>query len=246
MDDFGKYFRLFFNSQSIHLLPMKTFAKDSKKMSCLPTPLNGIGIEYESQYSPNIGYHVRSNTSCKLSFDMDTDHPEQLLVHEQCGGGIGFYSLYYFRLANQLATEIKNRIRDLPSKYVGIHVRNTDVKTNYREFFSSIKSIVDGEYLLLVTDSHEVIEYANSFFNSKILTVSKIPDLQGLSLHHNPMYTSWQSNIDCFADLIALSGSRSIILPSPTIGYPSGFAKLAIDLMMRPCLVNDLLCSSQI
>jgi len=243
MDDFDQYFRPFVKRQNTIFFPTNKFVIDSKKMSCLPALLDGIGVEYESEYSSAENY-VLSGSNCKLSFDMDVDHPQQLLIHEQCGGGSGFSSLYYFRLTNQLATEIKNRICDLPNKYLGIHVRNTDVQTDYRKFFCSIKSIVGEEHLLLTTDSYEVAEYAHSFFDKKIITVSKIPDLQGISLHHNSTYTSWQSNIDCFTDLIALSKSRCIILPSPSIGYPSGFAQLAVDLMMRPYLVNDLLFTS--
>ena len=242
LDDFNNYFQPIFAFNNFSLKESESLKRDSQFMSCLPKSLLGRGLNYESEFRFGINY-VDVDTCEKLTFSFDRDHWENLLIHEQCGGGdIGIFTLHFLTLNERVKKEVRKRLSILPDLYIAIHVRNTDVKTNFIELFKSVKEYVHDKNLLVCTDSMEVLNYAKVYFkNTNVFSLSNIPDSKGESLHHNPKITDWSINVGALTDLFAMSLSQKLILPSKDIGYLSGFANLGRMLFERKYLVNQLL-----
>jgi hypothetical protein len=242
LDDFNNYFQPLILFKNLLLSEPESLKHNSKFMSCLPKSLFGRGLDYESKFNPETNY-VDVDTGERLMFSFDQDHQEDLLVYEQCGGGDNsIFAFHFLRFNEKVKKEINRRLSILPSLYIAIHIRNTDVKTDFVELFKAVKKYVDKENLLICTDSMEVLLYAKSYLrDTRIFSLANLPDSKGKSLHHNPEITDWNINVGALTDLIAMSLSQKLILPTKHIGYPSGFANLGRLLFERQYLVKQLL-----
>lgn len=232
LDELTHYFRPALAFPGIEFSVPAGFAEASRGMSCIPSCLAGRGIVYGSSYDEQANY-VETTSRQPLTFDMQRSHAEQLLVHEQCGGGGD--SRKFFDWAEpvpRVCLEIRKRLASLPGRYVALHVRHTDRSTRYPEFFEAAKPHVAGTAVLVCTDSLEVLTYARKAMDSsKVFSVSDIPDSRGQSLHHNPGVTDWNVNVGGLVDLAAMSRAQAILHPSPSLGFASGFVALAVSLM---------------
>ncbi|MFA5957248.1 MAG: hypothetical protein WC811_11810 [Hyphomicrobium sp.] len=179
-------------------------------------------------------------------FDFSKNYQEDVLAYEQWGGGsLSFGLMDKLRLSPKIRPMVLDRVRQFDGKYYAVHVRNTDLKTNYKDFFSKIVPEVSGKRLLVCSDDAAVIEYARNFFrSSEILTSSEIPDLGGKPLH---IYGDRKkSNIDTIVDLIALGKSQKLFFANVTEGRASGFSGLAGHLFTNKYLLDGLLESPRI
>jgi hypothetical protein len=152
-----------------------------------------------------------------------------LLLHEQCGGGDrAIRVLWFLTLNNQIRFEIKKKLVAL-GDYIAIHVRHTDLKTDYRSFFHKIKNSVGSKKAVLCTDSYECQMYARNVFPN-IKMSSSIPDTQGQSLHDNSELTCFETNVQVLTDLIVLVCSRKMLYTETEGNELSGFTALALRL----------------
>lgn len=198
--------------------------------------------EVISEYDPEVGF-VEELTKVPLRFDMSRDYGHQLLYYEQCGGGsYGWKTLIHFRFIDSIRNELRLRLESLPEAYVGMHIRHSDVKSDYHRFLSNTRTFVAGQSVLLCTDSSEVLKRAKAILSqSSLVLISVPPDTGGLPLHDRQEFTDNAINLSMLADLMALSLSDVIIRPSHSCGYLSGFATLAIELQKRPWIIRQLL-----
>ncbi|AGK59487.1 hypothetical protein HYPDE_39088 [Hyphomicrobium denitrificans 1NES1] len=239
--DFSKFFEPRENIRTKMLTASDDIYEFLNQLSCFPAELRGkLHLPNISLYTPS-NYVLRSDHSVRLSFDFSKDHEQALLVHEQCGGGHdSFEILENLYISSEIRPLVLDRIRHLNGKYCAVHVRNTDLKTDYKALFSRILPEIHTQKLLVCSDDAAVIAYARSFFSSlEILYSSEIPDTQGKPLH----YLGGPKNhaIDAIVDLIALGNSEKLFFSSSTRGYPSGFSNLAAHLSRNKHLIQDLL-----
>lgn len=240
LDRFDNYFEPVIPFQNLSLYMREDFDLESKRPSCVPKSLFNRLTSYQSEWDGH--YFVDTLTKERLTFSFTSNYDEDLLIHEQCGGGFGLPALSYFRFKTSVRKEINNRLRHLPKNYMAVHVRNSDVTSDYKLFFHSIKHIIEGKNLLICTDGFDVLTYARTFFdNANIISVYDIPFTNGESLHSNPLVTDWNVNIGCLTDLMALGMASVIILPSKQVGYPSGFAQLGCSIMQDCFFVHQLM-----
>jgi hypothetical protein len=232
LDDLCKYFRPIVGSRGISFSMPHGFEEKSKTMSCFPACLTGKGTEYTAVFRDGINY-VELSSGQQLTFDACRDYQEDLLVYEQCGGGNKSKECFeWIRLTPEAKHEIRHRTCGLPANYSALHVRHSDVKCRYIEFFEAVKWELSGRNVLVCTDSAEALAAAQVMLTeSKTYSISNIPDTNGASLHHSPGITDWNVNVGALCDLAAMSHASEILVPSPVLGYPSGFATLAVNLM---------------
>jgi len=243
-DCFDNYFEPVIPFQNLSLSLGENFDFASKRHSCVPKSLFDREMSYESEYLDEIKNFVDTLTNEQTTFSFAANYDEDLLIHEQCGGGAGKPALNYFRFKQSVRKELNTRLRSLPKHYMATHVRHSDVKTDYKSFFHAIKHIVEGKDLLLCTDSFEVLTYVNTFLkNTNVINISDIPDTNGAQLHDNTSITNWNVNIGCLADLIALGRASAIILPSKQVGYQSGYTQLGLSIWQDYFLINQLMGS---
>lgn len=211
------------------------------ELTCYPVELRGkLHIMDMALFTPP-NFVLKSNPSIPLSFDFSKEYQHAVLVHEQCGGGrLSLDLLEKIRISRALRPIILDRISHLHGKYCAVHVRNTDLKTDYKEFFGRILPEIQGKRLLVCSDDATVIEYARRFSHSlEILTSSEIPDTRGRALHY---FGDRKKNaVDAIVDLIALGKSEKLYFTVHAGGILSGFSRLAEHLFRNKYVIQNLL-----
>ncbi len=220
-------------------------------LSVLPAVLGGRLRAYETRWQGTECLDAASGVP--LTFDFERDHDADLLVHQQSAGGLlSLDCLGRLRFREDVAKEIRRRLPIRPNGYAAIHVRNTDMRTNYRPLFRRLRRELAGKDVLIASDNASVIAFARTYFTaSTIFTVSDIPDTGGARLHRNAALDRPATNLDSFVDLLALAGAETLhferherwnrwlgLLAKRPV---SGFSQLAEGLQQRPDLVESLL-----
>jgi len=202
--------------------------KGVEERSCFPQEVEGRILTYESIYQLELHNFTQIPGGNLLTFEFDRDYTEELLLHEQCGGGDrAIRILRFLTLNNKISFAIKKKLVSL-GDYIAIHVRHTDLKTNYRSFFHKIKDSVGTKKVVLCTDSYQCQMYAQNVFPD-IEISSDIPDTQGRKLHESE-YTCFKTNVQLLTDLNVLVCSRKMLYTETEGNELSGFTELALRL----------------
>jgi hypothetical protein len=116
-------------------------------------------------YNEELLNFVDGDSGEALTFSFEKDWTEQLLVHCQCGGGkLGIACLGRLSLQPSISTTVLNRISLLPSDYIGVHVRNTDMQTAYKPFFETLLPAIKGVNILICSDDRNSIDFCKQIF----------------------------------------------------------------------------------
>jgi len=209
---------------------------------CYPRELTGRINDYVAQYMPPpIGNFVEEGTTACLTFDSSIHYPEQILLHEQCGGGRrSLEALRRMRLRPEIAKKAFAKIKKF-GKYSAFHVRNTDRKTEYLPFFENVAQQASGELLVLCTDDWHCQIAARNFFGDQVQMSSNIPNTHGQKLHNNKHLDPYSTNLDAITDLIVLAMAKQLFITHHTTGAFSGYSKLARMLHRQQDVVRNLL-----
>jgi len=184
-----------------------------------------------------------------ITFNFSNDYREDLLIHHRPGDGPEFalYALSKLKLQRSIATEFLRRYRNLGDHYNAIHIRNTDVTTNYISAFSELKGLAI-EKLFIATDSAAVLRGAKIIFGEKVFSYSDIPDLNNQPLHINiDQKSSFLRYQDAICDLLLLGLSSKLYIFKVNPGMRkiySGFSELALLLNQNKSIVYNLLSTS--
>ena len=221
-------------------------------LSCYPPRISGAQINGmldtdNTVYSKKYNNLVDRVSGELLTFDLDRDYSESVLIHEQFGGGkLSFSLLERIVFSEKIRSIVLDRISGLDGDYVAIHVRNTDYQTNYESLFNRIYPEVAGKAVLICSDDAEVIAKAKSFFAaSSVFSLSEIPHTE-----QKPLHGEWtmktdkdreMAAIDSIVDLCALALSSKLYFMNVASGHPSGFSILAKHLNENKDLVRNLL-----
>lgn len=217
-------------------------------LSCHPHALRGKLKTYQPTYAKEIGSYLDKQTGTRLGFDFDKKYEEAVLLHEQCGGGTDSFALLdRISLAENIRPQVLDRIAALGRDYVALHVRNTDYKTEYEDFFREIYPRVASQSLLVCSDDAAVIARARTFFDRSRILTSSLPAHTG----NRPLHFRFkkrgsdeqrrQATIDALVDLIALGQAKELFFANVTAGFPSGFSMLAEYLCRHKSVVEALL-----
>jgi hypothetical protein len=216
-------------------------------LSCRPGQVTGRLSSYATDWSADIDGFADTQSGAPLTFDFSADHSEAVLVHEQCGGGSRSLDMIgRLTMSSGIREEIGLRLSHLGGDYAAVHVRNTDLTSDYRQAFENIEGLVQSQKLLVCSDDARVIEYARSRFKSTIiLQSSQIPDTSGRPLHEYSTFTDpairQQSVRDALVDLIALASAQRLVVVKTNKNRPSGFSLLASYLFKNPDILHNLL-----
>ena len=245
VDVFDRYFRLIAPDRTVSLELSEELSASLNELDTWPPAVAGKLEIYKGFRDPESKKWCEKDSGDPVTFDFKQDHPQTLLVHQQCGGGragVAVEMLAKFGLQHDIATFCNEALSKLPCDYVGIHVRNTDYKTDYKAFFSQLHDHLAAENIVICSDNVEVRRYAQDFFDqSKVFTVGDIPDTKGKRIHGNRKLNSLTVNQAMLVDLLALARSKELIFTNVSVGKPSGFSRLAKDLQERPEVIDQLL-----
>ena len=159
---------------------------------------------------------------------------------------MSFSCLKRFTVSDVIKEQFYSRLAVIGNSYAGIHVRHTDYKTDYINFFDQVRKARVIKPVLLCSDSLEVIEYGREFFGESVFTFSAIPDTGGNPIHHGHTPNKRQENMDCLLDLLMLAHSRTLCATKTDRGSYSGFTRLALYLHRDPGIRDKLLGHSSV
>ena len=151
---------------------------------CFPLELCGRAYSYTSAFSEQLNfYDEKSGTP--LRFNTSQAYSQKLLIHEQCGGGTdGWKALENLRLTSEIRSKVLSKLQNLPTSYIGVHIRHSDVTTNYVGFFDLISTEIHNKVVLVCSDSYQVLSHAKKVLPAhQVITISDIPDNGGMPLH---------------------------------------------------------------
>jgi len=158
LGEFGDYFQMEGND---HIFTMTDKSvPDVDLLDCLPAEVQGrVSLVRAKAFNTSgVLSTTDAETGVLLSFPMDIDHPQTLLLHQQGGGGTQSFDLIdRLTLAPWLAQEVRSRIDQLPAGYSALHIRNTDYRTDVEMVLAAIRSQVVGQDLLVCSDDPEVL-----------------------------------------------------------------------------------------
>lgn len=169
--------------------------------------------------------------------NLNIDYLEDIILYNNCGGGTN--SLELFKIINLkkiIIGEFYLRYNQIHKPYTSIHIRNTDYKLDYKDFFEKNKKYIINKNIFLATDSKEVL---NFFKDNNI----KFYNFTTLSDNNQPIHSKWTQNdkskvfIDTLCDLLILALGESFILP-PQI---YGFTNMALQLYNNKNIVYKLI-----
>ena len=245
------YFRTIGTGSSIDVdtAPDEEILRRVKLLECSPPEMSGRLVTYTSVADHDRRVFVDTDSRTPLTFNFRHDHSAQVLLHEQAGSGnLSLDALARLRLHDRVRSEIRSRIGDFPPDRIAVHVRNTDIKTNYDPLFARLAAKYPTDPILVCTDDTSVLRRAKDVFgDARVITSSIPPDLSGRPLHHELTLAPENRdtlNIDMFTDLFALATSRHLFFTATKTGKISGFSQLAWHLHNNASFCHAVLSDS--
>lgn len=219
---------------------------DFNKLSAYPKSVEGRIDSYVAHYEPG-AQNYTDETFNLLRIDEKRDYEEELLVHEQCwyGYSMAVHALESIKFRPRIAKEILKRLSPL-SFFDAVHVRNTDYQTDYKQYFRNIYNSLCGRRVLICSDDYQVYQFARIFFDqSRVFRLSRFEDNNGKPLHAEKSDNQFETNMQMFTDLVALTMAENLyILPINGGSGISGFSTLAAVLreksLMKRMLFSDI------
>jgi hypothetical protein len=221
--------------------------------SVRPAGLAGRVSSSRAQWRDGARAALDTQTGEIVSFDMARDHPERLLVHDQSGGGTrSIFALRRLALVPAIADAVAQRIVSLGPDYDAIHVRHTDLATDFRRVFDKCRPLFAGRRVLICSDSADVKRQARDAFGpgTVLLTASDTPDTGGANLHYSSDGDPVAAVIDLMSDIIAMARSRAFVFTGVDTSSRfrtrfSGMSVLTDLLRQQPATVRGLLAHAR-
>jgi hypothetical protein len=191
---------------------------------------------------------VEVNSDTEVGFDFSNNHEAKILICESYRIGSDADSFLKRVLLNsEVAAEINETLRKFCSlPYVGIHIRNTDLQSDFLGLFERLRPELEGKRILICSDDHKVkLEATKAFPKSEVFSTSDIPALNGKPYQRpylNTLAGERKLVIDSLTDLFSLTfasdfHSASIVNRQEK---ESGYSQLARRLRPDPKIVENL------
>lgn len=197
-------------------------------------------------------YNFIENASQRdMAFDWRNDPDDDLIVVERAGGGSKSWKPFQkFKLNQHVAQAIISRLSVLPQRYLAVHIRHSDYKTDYRNFLRRLAPLVSGETVVICADNKGAKDLATRFLSRfcNIVELTELPQLDGQPLHETETSSGAQDAIDALTDLMTLACAHKIHFteltksPGQKIYFRfSGFVVLASRLSFRRGIIENSL-----
>ncbi len=176
-----------------------------------------------------------------------TPRPETVVVHHRSGGGPrSLDALRMFTLTDPIRVAVREALDRCGADYDAIHIRNTDLRTDYRDVLLAVGRESAGRRVLVCSDDAAVIRDARTIMvDCDVITATDTPDTRGKPLHklgaHHDGPTRRRINTNMLVDLVCLAASRTLTITATNQGITSGYSQLARLLHDDPELVRQLL-----
>ncbi len=250
-DDFSRYFLSRQDSLALDLTATRA-ALDRFDGEVVPSFLKHRLLDYDVRFDPERRSVVESTIGEPITFDFEKAYKEPLLVHHMSGNapGAAQMALARLRLRPELRDELTRRLRLIGPGYAAVHIRNTDLRTDYRILLARLKAsgALNGfDALFVATDDAACYEFCQDLFAGlKVVGFSQLPVASTRPLHHlSEVDDVYVRNRDAILDLLMLALSDRYFpleLSKNRWGARySGFSILAKKLRKSPAVFDGLL-----
>jgi len=204
---------------------------------------------YTSRFDTALRNFVDEHTLEPLSFDFTRDYSEPLLIHHACGGGEeSIAALARMRLHEHLVDLLSSRLDLIRLPYSAIHIRNSDMRTDYERPVERLKGMIRGP-LFVATDDRNALDFCKSVFGaSRVHSFAALPSCTELPVHKiYDRSCAYRRNTDAILDLIMLALSTQYYFFSVSNGaasrfaHYSGFSRLAKNLQDSEPILDRLI-----
>lgn len=228
-------------------------------LSCRPVEVQGRLRRYEVRSFTPEGmnplesrFPVDALTGALLQVSLDDDYPEDVVLfesHSPVDGAENFLAMC--RLTARVARAVNRRLEPVQrlvadGGYVGLHVRNSDLRSDWREYMALHAESLAGRNVVVCSDDREVLDAAPAALpRSTVVVPTRVPSTGGRPYqgqfvarrHHR------QLAVDVLVDLLALAGADDVLSP-PVVNRTissSSFTHLARAVSRVPGLREQLL-----
>ncbi len=203
--------------------------------------------DYQARFDRKVRQFVEDETGVPLTFDFNRDHGERILLHHASGGGaLSLGALSRMRLHDNLTDLLLKRADIIGSRYAGIHIRNTDYKTNYERHVEALARDLKGR-VFVATDNRNCLTHCQAAFGAdRVYSFTKLPVVAGRPLHREGEAVDvYEANRDAIIDLVLLALSSNCYafeLEKNEFGVKySGFSVLALNLQAAKPVLSRLI-----
>lgn len=220
MGEFGDYFTMEGEGHIFSTLDPRM--PDLDALDCLPAAVRGrvTTFDWKKAQTETGLIAVEAQSDAPLRFDLNTDHPEALVIHQQAGGGFNSLELLdRLTLVPELAERIRATIDALPQGYFALHIRNTDYKTDLTMVMEAMKKRMAGKDLLLCSDDPNVYAlFKAGLPKARVHQITAMPFKDGRPLHvsarDKDAETRREVASNSLIELCALAGAARLFLPA--------------------------------
>lgn len=216
---FGVDFSLYFRSNGEILFKSGDELEFLNSLTCHPQVVQGKMNSYVSS-DRVISPVFEAGSGQEITFDFRKNYTEDLLVHQQFGGGLNSIDLCdVLELHPNFRRESQERASTLGAGYSAVHIRHSDYKTNWKPQLKTIEDKLRGSVLLIATDNSQLVSEAKVAFPELVIV--------GSDATHNG--ANLDPNLEVLFDLALLVESNELYvfkLSDPNVTY-SGFGLLA-------------------
>jgi hypothetical protein len=180
----------------------------------------------------------------------NSDHNNISYHHDR--GGDHEYALELLKivkLTKETREFVKSKLKILPEHYDSLHVRNTDILSDWESAFKNISKDVDGRNLLVCSDHQYILDVSDAYFDKSVVYhTTENASVDGRPIHNRRYIRNDEIQsqlLSAIVDLLALGMSDKMHCPiieyNPKTSHRSGFNHLAEDLTKNKWIVKQLL-----
>lgn len=253
---FSKYFS---SRQQILILDNPLSDEEIDQSDVYPRFLAGRVSSYETDWRRLIEFRLAMRPLVKAGrfvdkasgrpiwFSFNRDYKQRLLVHSQGGGGVlSFDCLGRLQARPWLVDKFEERLSQLPCPYAAVHIRNTDLTTDYASMLMELQRR-KLPVLFLASDDSSVVEiFRTSLPATKVVSFTNLQGNSGTPIHKAlALKDAPQLNTDTILDLLTLALGSPLLLArtreAESISKLSGFSMLAANLNQNKGALMNLL-----
>ena len=197
-----------------------------KGKSFFPSEFSNNFKTVECRYKKGIG-SINKKTKTPCFIDLKKSYSEDVLLYRNSGGG-PYYNISFLKIC-RLTPLVKKvffeRQKQLPEKYISVHIRNTDYKSDVDNFIKENKKIFDSNSIFLASDHYETIQKFKSLYGKHLFSFSKIKKIpktnkrRGLHYMKRSLKETHEMTVDAIVDLLLLAGGTHLYFSSKESGY---------------------------
>ena len=244
LDRFANYF---VSRQSRLVLDAALVRGLFDELDVVPGCLRGRVNGYRTGYDFEVENFVEAETLAPLTFDLERDYAQPLLVRHTCGGGqASMGALARLRVHDAIVDRLVQRLAAIGPSYAGVHIRNTEYQTNYGPAIEALAGEIAGPVFVASDNRQAVADCQAVFGRDRVFSFARLPGEAGRPPHKlDNAEGAYAANSDAILDLLTLALADRVYgfrLEANRWGTAySGFSLLAIGLHDAPQVLRGLI-----